>query len=135
MGYARLWLGLLLLAGCAGGSSTADEAAIREIAELRRQAIIARDPARYRPLISPAYYDHGKGASAKLAELSKTLLSQEIVDFRTADQQITVSGDQAVLSERYRLQVVSKGTRYEFQGEETIRLRKETDGWKISGGL
>ncbi|HEY5975285.1 MAG TPA: nuclear transport factor 2 family protein [Geobacteraceae bacterium] len=135
MGYARLWLGLLLLTSCARGSTADDEAAIREVAEQRRQAIIARNPANYRPLLSPSYFDQGVDANAKLAELAKTLLSQEIIDFRTTEQRITVSGAQAVLHDRYRLQVISKGNHYEFEGEETIRLRKETGGWKISGGL
>ena len=134
MASVRHWLYLLLLAGCSHNTG-ADETAIRQVAELRRQAIIARDPARYRPLISPAYNDRGKNASAKLAELTAALMVQEVADFRASDVTITVTGDQAVLHDRYRLTVVSKGTRYDFQGEETLRLRKEAGGWKISGGL
>ena len=129
------WIWLLFLAGCTSGTTSADETAIRLLAEQRRQAIIARDPARYRPLISPHYSHRGQNAAAKLADLATSFRQQVVSDFRTSDLRITVTGNQAVLNERYRLQLVSRGQSYDLAGEETIYLMKEADGWKISGGL
>ncbi|BDV41665.1 lipoprotein [Geotalea uraniireducens] len=121
---------LFALMGC-----SADKRAIDDVLQKREQALAKGDSSLYATLISPAYRDDKTDAAGKRAELAKTLQRIGPVSYRSLSRTITVKGDTATVEGRYAMKIPLKGTPLELAGEETIRLRRETGGWKIVSGL
>lgn len=120
----------LALAGCSTESRT-----VEEVMRLREQALATADTKLYASLISPGYQDKGIDCQAKRTEIAKTLSDFGPVSYRSLSRTVSVSGGDATVTGRYAMKVTVKGTPLEITGEEAIRLRRETGGWKIVGGI
>lgn len=120
----------LALAGCSTESRT-----VEEVMRLREQALATADARLYASLISPGYREKGLDCRAKRAELAKTLSDFGPVSYRSLSRTVTVNHDAATVTGRYAMKVTAKGAPLEITGVETIRLRREADGWKIVGGI
>lgn len=120
----------LALAGCSTESRT-----VEEVMRLREQALATADASLYASLISPLYQDKGLDFREKRTELAKTLSDFGPVSYRSLSRTVTVNRGDATVTGKYAMKVTVKGKPLEITGEETIRLRRETDGWKIVGGI
>ena len=125
---------LALISGCAG-TDPAERAAVAAVAAKRREAITTRNPALYLTLLSRDYRDKGQDYAAMARQLTRSLSTPDPVDYRSEEQQITVTGRTAVIRGSYLLRTRVRGSELELRGKEEIRLRKEAGGWKIIGGL
>ena len=123
----------ILMTACS--APRADEQAIRTLLNERHQALTSRDFTRYRTIISPAYQDKGQDYAAKTAELANILTSWDRIERQSDPPVIRINGTTASSSACYRLRVTRQGKTLELAGEETLRLLREPDGWKIIGGL
>lgn len=134
--FSLLHCGALLLIFTACIRTTAaDEQAIRNLLAERRQALTTRDHPRYHALLSRSYHDKGQDQGAKTAELASTLANWDAIDYQADPPRITISGKTASATSRYRLRVTKQGKTFLLEGEETLQLRQEQGGWKITGGL
>ena len=123
----------LFLVACS--APNADEQAIRTLLNERHQALTSRDFTRYRTIISPTYQDKGQDYAAKTAELANILTSWDRIERQSDPPVIRIKGTTASSSACYRLRVARQGKTLELTGEETLRLQRGPNGWKIIGGL
>ncbi len=101
----------------------------------RQQALHDRAADRIGALISPSYQDKGLSAQAKIAEISNTLAAWDTIDMQGDPPVISITGDTASVKQRYRLRVKKRDKEVSMDGEADLRLRRETNGWKIVSGL
>lgn len=119
-----------LLWGCSRGGET-----IREVLEKREKALATADAVLYASIISPSYRDKGMDASTKRDDLARTLALFGPIAYRSTGRTIRIDGETATVTGRYVMKVRGSGKPLELAGEETIRLRREGKGWKITGGI
>jgi len=124
---------LFSLAACS--NSSADREAVSLVATGRYQALAARNVGLYLTLLSRNYRDNGKDYNKKAGELADTLVNSDGLAYQGAIEEIDVTGDHAVVRGSYTMRVRIKGQTLALQGEDTIRLQRETGGWRITGGL
>ena len=129
----RLLLVFIIALGITGCG--ADRKAVEELMSKRAQALNSRDVKLYQSLISRNYQDKGKDFAGKSAEITSTFASFEQIAYRSLDRRITISNSDAKVTGSYTMKVTVKGRPLELGGTEIIRLTKESDGWKITGGI
>ncbi len=124
---------LFSLAACS--NSSADREAVSLVATGRYQALAARNVGLYLTLLSRDYRDNGKDYNEKARELADTLVNSEGLAYQGMIEEVDVTGDRAVVRGSYTIRARIKGQTLALQGEDTIRLQRETGGWRITGGL
>ncbi|WP_298438499.1 nuclear transport factor 2 family protein [Geobacter sp.] len=123
-------IALLALAGC-----SPQQRAVEEVMALRVKSLATADAPLYASLLSPAYRDKGKDFAAERAELERMIRGFGPVSYRSLGRTVAVNGPDATVTGRYAMKVTFRGRPLELTGEETLRLRRESGGWKIVGGL
>lgn len=123
---------LLTLAGCA---KNVEQSAVQAVLIQRQQAMNNKDAKLYIPLLSPNYQDKNQDYAAKKRELVENFTSFEKVTYRSDGFTIQINGNQATASGHYSLRVIIGGKELNLEGDESIRLNKESGNWKITGGL
>jgi len=123
---------LMILAAC---GSAGEMQNVQKVADARQRALTTKDKVLYASLLSSAYGDGTKNATSKIAEISALLNSFDQIEARFSNRKIEFVKDSATVTSDYELKVTSKNKSWKFSGTERIKLRKETGGWKIIGGL
>jgi len=123
----------MLMIGCDGQS--ADRQALHSVALQRQQALRNKDINLYLTLLSHDYLDKGQDFTAKKKELESNFALFDQIDYRSDGFTIDIKGNSADISGTYGLKVVIRGKTLKLEGKETLRLKKESGGWKIVAGL
>lgn len=123
----------MLMIGCDGQS--ADRQALHSVALQRQQALRNKDINLYLTLLSHDYLDKGQDFTAKKKELESNFALFDQIDYRSDGFTIDIKGGSADISGTYGLKVVIRGKTLKLEGKETLRLKKESGGWKIVAGL
>ncbi|RNC66602.1 MAG: nuclear transport factor 2 family protein [Desulfuromonadales bacterium] len=131
----RTLLSALLLFLSLTGCGNADRRAVEEVLHRREQAMATGDTALYASIISSAYQDKGMDCRAKNEDMIKIMNGFGRIDYRSLNRTVQIEGDSATVSDRYAMKVTFRGKPLELAGEATLRLRRETGGWKIVAGL
>lgn len=128
------WFALVL--GSAGCSSReADRAAIRQVLNVRTQALNSRDLPLYLTTVSAQFKSGDKDYQRLQAELASGFKRFGRLSYRTDLVRIRFSGQKALVDTRYELRVDAGGRETVLNGEEHLALAREPAGWKIIAGL
>jgi len=120
-----------LVAGCAGlGKGPTDEELILGQLEALGAALIAQEAEKVAPLLSEDFYHPEVGDKSVITELMQQGIDMGYMDdgeFDLAGTEITVEGDTATA---YPVEASSSAGSVTVE----ITLKKEKDGWLITGG-
>lgn len=129
---------ILLAAGLLSGAcstSQSDRLAVMEILNIRTKALNTRDMALYSSILSPEYSYKGKDFRRLKDSLVNNFQICESLSFQPGEQTISFHGKYAEAVGAYRMKVLIRGKETVLDGEEHLKLAKESEGWKIIAGL
>ena len=131
-------VGILLFAvyfagGCS--SSQSDQQAISEILNIRTVALNTRDVTPYIAILSNNYNHNEKKFSHLKESLINNFKTIESLTYQPGKPTISLHGKYAEATGTYRMKILIHGKEIVLDGNENIKLAKESEGWKITGGL
>jgi len=114
----------------------ADKSEINELMDARDQAYSHLNIADYSALINNNYHDQGRSKVDVVAQMVALFDRFDRAEMQSHDRQIQQVDDSHALCEQsYTLKVMADGKWRQIVQREQLTLSKESDGWKISGGL
>lgn len=129
----KIYSGSALYQILAGRALEEDE--IRQVLEKRVQALKQRDLGLFRQVIDPEYNFKDKDFNRLIAEMDDNFKNYDSIELELDPPRIKLFGDRAEAVEGYRLKVIFKGEKKEFNDNERLEFRKTVEGWKISKGI
>jgi len=112
-----------------------EEDGIKQVLEKRVLALKQRDIGLFSQAIDPEYDFKNKDFKKLLAEMQDNFKSYDSIELELDSPKIRFYGDRAEAVEGYRLKVIYKGQKQEFNDNERLEFRKTAEGWKISKGI
>jgi len=102
----------------------------------RDRAISQRSIPDYSALIYSSYEDQGRSKVDVVAQMVSLFDKFDGAEMRSHDRQIQQLDDlHALCDQSYTLKVLADGEWRQIAQREQLTLTKDSDGWKISGGL
>lgn len=124
---------LFLLAGC--GNADRNRQEILKTLAIRSNALNTRDSSLYFSTVSSRYNDKGRNLMQLKEGVEKNFREFEQISYECGATSITVNSSEAYSVCDYRMKMRVRGKEFELKGLEQLKLKKETDGWKIVSGI
>jgi hypothetical protein len=124
---------LFLVAGCSNDDSSRQE--ILKTLATRSNALNTKDSNLYFSTVSLRYSDKGKNFAQLKESVEKNFREFEQISYKCGAPSITVYGSEADSACDYRMKMRVRGKEFELKGLEHLKLKNETDGWKIVSGI
>jgi hypothetical protein len=112
-----------------------EEDAVKAVLEQRVSALKQRDLGLFKQIIDPEYNFKGKDYNKLVAEMADNFKNYESIELELDPPRLRFYGDRAESVEGYKLKVLYKGEKMDFNDNERLEFRKTSDGWKISKGI
>ena len=127
---------LILTAALLATCGEMEKSEISELMDARDQAISQRSISNYSRLIYRNYHDQGRGKVDVVAQMISLFDKFDRAEMRSHDRQIQqLDNNLARCDQSYTLKVLADGEWRQIVQREQLTLSKDSDGWKISGGL
>ena len=130
---AILMTASLLSGACSTPQS--DRQAVMEILNIRTKALNTRDIALYTSILSAEYSYKGRNFPRLKDSLINNFQTCESLSYQPGEQTISLHGKYAETVGAYRMKILIRGKETVLNGEEHLKLAKESEGWKIIAGL
>jgi hypothetical protein len=129
-GLILLLIAIFFVCGCS------EKKEIEKIMDLRQKALVDSNLDLYRQVVSINYQDGEEGYHEVLGKIERDLAAFKDIEYTLIDRTIYQEGDgYARVVQRFRLEATLSGNHKGFNSTEKFELAKETDGWRIIGGL
>jgi hypothetical protein len=112
-----------------------EEDAITSVLEKRVKALKQRDIGLFKQIIDPEYDFKNKDFNRLVADMQDNFKNYDSIELELDRPRIRFYGDRAEAVEGYKLKVLYKAEKMEFNDNERLEFRKTPDGWKISKGI